>query len=146
MKGDQAEHVSRCARRWESPPAGTARGRGGRLALAALRLRVEGANPVHEGSRRTSEGSASSSRARGGKGHRRAQKKAGRKFRPAEGPCLELFAIDHLPRNETEAGPPSGHGRLLKPSSRVASVRIVFLSQEANAVLTSEMTAAVLSG
>jgi hypothetical protein len=67
---------------------------------------------------------------------------------PCRRSCLKLFAIDYLPRNETEAGPPSGHppGPLLKPSSRLASLRIVFLSQDWSAVLTSLMICAVLSG
>jgi hypothetical protein len=65
---------------------------------------------------------------------------------PCLASCLELLAIGH--RKETEFGPPSGHppGPLLKPSSRLASVRIVFLSQDWSAVLTSLMIWAVVSG
>ena len=44
--------------------------------------------------------------------------------------CLEVLAIGQLPRKETVAGPPSGHPALLKPSSRLASLRIVVLSQD----------------
>ncbi len=59
--------------------------------------------------------------------------------------CLEVLAIGQF-RKETVAGPPSGHGKLLKPLSRLASLRIVVLSQEASAALTSAMICAVVSG
>jgi hypothetical protein len=59
---------------------------------------------------------------------------------------LEVLAIGQLPLKETVAGPPSGHGKLLKPLSRLASLRIVVLSQEASAALTSAMICAVVSG
>ena len=44
------------------------------------------------------------------------------------------------------AGPPIVHGKLLKPLSRLASLRIVDLSQDWSAVLTSLMICAVVSG
>src|SRR6266540_5406844 len=60
-------------------------------------------------------------------GRLRAQKKAGRRIRPAEG----LPGAESQFRKETAAGdgPPSGHPRLLKPSSWLALLRIVVLSQ-----------------
>ena len=60
--------------------------------------------------------------------------------------CLELFAIGQSPRKETLAGPPSGHPRLLKPLSRLASLRTADLLQDWSAVLTSLMIWAVFSG
>ncbi len=64
--------------------------------------------------------------------------------------CLELIAAGHLLRGGTVrlALPPSGQppGPLLKASSRLASLRVVVLSQESRAALTSAMTWAVVSG
>jgi hypothetical protein len=53
--------------------------------------------------------------------------------------CRKLFAIGQW-------GPPSGHPRLLKRSSLLASLRIVVLSQDCSAALTSAMICCVLSG
>ena len=79
------------------------------------------------------------------------EKKKGRAESP---PCLaerlELLAAGHFLKLIVDGLVgllPNGQGRLLlKFWSLVASARIVALSQEASAVLTSEMTCAVVSG